>query len=109
MKAIELQKMAIAYNRKQRRKRIISFYKQLSRLVKNTAKAGEYYVRTQRGSEELAVAARLLYTKSEGLKVKVKMDKSYTQWMTEYVEFDWNSNVASLMMEYIDLDGNKYS
>ena len=90
MDAINLQKLASAYNRKQRRKR--------------TAKTGSYYVQTRRGSEELAVAARLLYSKSEGMRVKIVLEKDYAKWMTKYVEFGWRNNVPSLVMEYIVLD-----
>nr|DAP53499.1 MAG TPA: hypothetical protein [Caudoviricetes sp.] len=104
MNAINLQKLASAYNRKQRRKRIISFYKQLRSLIKDTAKTGAYYVQTRRGSEELAVAARLLYSKSEGMKVKIVLEKDYAKWMTKYVEFGWRDNVPSLVMGYIVLD-----
>ena len=95
----DLQKSSASFNRRKRRKKIISYYKQLKKLIKKNAGNGKLYCEINRNDIELAVAARLLFVKSEGLKVKIWMKNQYYQWSCERIVIKWSSKVVPVLEE----------
>ena len=99
IKSKDLQKSSACFNRRKRRKKIISYYKQLKKLIKKEAKNGKLYCEINRNDIELAVASRLLFVKSEGLKIKIWMKNRCYQWNCERIVIKWSPKVVPVLEE----------
>ena len=93
--------------RKARRKDKLDCYKRLKKRVNNDAKKGKTTVSLHGKNEVLGIAARLLYKKSEGLRIIITMRENENNfyWRTNDVTIKWAKGVIpALIMRYIQND-----